>query len=275
MSITGKEWAEANLNDDDFIVITGSTTGIGLEYLKYFAQTGKNIIAISNDRDDLEKVKEDICRTSTSKITNLCVDLRSEQATIELGKKLAKFPVKVLINNAGIGTKGRFEENSIEKYMEIIKINATAPVIISHAVLPHMQECNAGLVIHVASINALLPIPLNQVYTATKAFCFSFASAVSRENKNSKINFQLVLPGTTDTPFHKRQGVVPQKMVMQPKDVAGFSMQNIERQVCIPNGADRILAKLIHVLPLNYAMDFASYLLKKRLGVKTNDRKAA
>ncbi len=261
------EWVQKNVSSDDYVVITGSTSGIGYCYLTSFAATGCNIICVSNEKEKLEEQKKDFEAKTSSKIINFHADLRDGKETKRLANELARFSVKVLVNNAGFGLKGRFENQNVDDFLDIIAVNVSAPVILTRAILPQMQQRNSGLVIHLASINALIPIPNNQIYTATKAFIYSYALAVARENKKSNIQFQLVLPGTTRTPFHDRQGANPQKLVMMPEDVVKASLDNVMAGVCIPNKADRALSKVIPFVPKNTAMDLAAYMLKKRLGV--------
>lgn len=261
------QWIRGVRVEGDEVVITGSTSGIGHEYAKAFARAGCDLVCISEQREALDSQKIRFEKEYSIKVTNFCVDLRDIQATKNLGSDLMGRQVRVLINNAGFGLKGYFETNSIENYIDVIAVNVTAPVILSHALLPKLQERGACMMVHVASINALVPIPYNQVYTATKAFCASFASAVARENKKRDLLFQLVLPGTTQTPFHDRQGVKPKNLVMTAEAVVSASLSDIHREVCIPNPADRPLRYLIPFLPRNFAMDLASYMLKKRLGI--------
>lgn len=262
-----EKWILNNLKKEDHVLITGTTSGIGREYAKAFAKLGCNLVCVSNEGDLLKSQKQEFEEVNKIQVTNFEVDLSNVQATKEVAQKISKMSIGVLINNAGFGLKGAFEKNPIDSYLDIISVNVAAPVIFSHAILPQMQKQKRGVIVHIASINALVPIPNNQVYTATKAFCYSYASAISRENKNSNLRFQLVLPGTTKTPFHDRQGAVPKKMTMMPEDVVKASFKNIHHAVCIPNPADNILAKIVPFLPRVFAMDLASYLLKKRLGI--------
>lgn len=262
-----QSWITRNVTPTDYVLITGSTSGIGREYAKAFAKMGCNLICVSNEPEALKTQKTEFESQGKIKVINFEVDLTDTAATKHIAQEVAKYSIRVLINNAGFGLKGRFEKNPIESYIDIIAVNVTAPVIFTHAILPKMQNENVGFIIHVASINALVPIPNNQVYTATKAFSYSYASAVSRENKNSNIKFQLVLPGTTKTPFHDRQGAQPTHMTMLPEDVVKASIRDFSKSICIPNRADNVLSYLIPFLPKKFAMDLAAYLLKKRLGV--------
>jgi len=262
-----QRWVRENHRSTDCAVVTGSTSGIGQNYAEELAKLGCNLICISNEADSLQKHKTLWESKYGIKVINHEIDLRDSDKTIALSQTLPVSNISILINNAGFGLKGTFEKNPAEIYADIIKVNAIAPVVLARAVLPAMQQRNQGLCIHISSINSLLPIPKNQVYTATKAFLTSYALATSRENKHTKIDFQIVLPGTTKTPFHNRQGAKPAHMTMTPEDVVKYSFGNVKRTFCIPNPADRVLARLIPFLPMNFKMDLAAFILAKRLGI--------
>lgn len=262
-----RAWAKQNITREDYAVVTGTTSGIGKEYALALAAVGCNLVCVSNEADALETQKVDLESRFDIKVRNVVVDLRSTESTKRAAKELENLSIKILINNAGFGLKGPFQAHPVDAYLDIISVNAMAPVIFTHQVLPGMQKRGVGLVIHVASINAIVPIPNNQVYTATKAFCYSYASAIARENKKTNILFQLVLPGTTLTPFHDRQGAHPGRTAMLPNIVVERSLKNVGAAVCIPNNGDRVLAKIFPFLPRVFAMDLASYMLKRRLGV--------
>lgn len=262
-----KEWLTTNHKSSDFAVVTGSTSGIGKIYSETLASLGCNLICISNEENALIEQKKLWEEKFKVNVVIHCLDLRDCDKTIALSESLPHEHISVLINNAGFGLKGTFESNSAQIYADIIKVNSIAPVILTRAILPSMQKRNSGLCIHISSINSLLPIPKNQVYTATKAFLTSFSLAMSRENKKTKIDFQVVLPGTTKTPFHDRQGANPKRMTMTPEDVVKYSFENVKRKISIPNPGDRVLARLIPFLPMDFKMDLAAYILAKRLGI--------
>jgi short-subunit dehydrogenase len=261
------DWLARNVSHDDHVVITGTSSGIGLAYSRAFSKAGCNLICIGNEADSMATQKSALEGEFGNKIENIDLDLRDITETKRVAKDLGDRRIKVLVNNAGFGLKGRFESHEIDEYIDIVAVNVTAPIVLTRSVIPQMIQRGSGAIIHIASINAIVPIPNNQVYTATKAFCASYASAVARENKGNEIKFQLVLPGTTRTPFHDRQGANPKNLVMEPADVVAASFDSIDREVCIPNPVDRILAKIVPFLPRNAAMDIAAYMLKKRLGL--------
>ena len=259
-------WIKMNMSRDDWVLLTGASSAIGLEYLRFFCENGCNVLCVSNEMDEMDKNKANFSSYG-NKIENHEMDLSNPEETKAGMDKLASYNVKILVNNAGFGLKGRFESHEVDRYIDIVSVNAIAPVVATHKILPSMQKNDCGIIIHVASINAYIPIPTNQVYTATKAFCMSYSLAVSRENKKSRIKFQLVLPGTTKTPFHDKQGANPSNLVMTPDVVVQRSIENINKEIVIPNPADRALPTILNLIPKNLAMDIAEFMVRKRLGL--------
>ena len=131
---------------NEWVVLTGSTSGIGYEFLNRLCQAGCNVIAVS---DEAEKLAEDKAYMESHygvMIKCYCVDLSCFNAVIRLGQDLAGENVIGLINNAGFGVKGDFLSHPIARYGDLIAVNATAPVVLQHAILPQLQEKKRGSV---------------------------------------------------------------------------------------------------------------------------------
>lgn len=150
--------------------------------------------------------------------------------------------VTVLVNNAGFGLKGRFADIPTARYIDIVNVNALAQTLLSHAFLPAMEQRGACLHISVATINVISPIPFNAVYTASKFYVYAYALAIAQEYAGKGIHFQVLLPGTTDTPFHEKQGSKPSAMTMTPRAVVEKSLSNVKSEICIPNRSDLVLS---------------------------------
>lgn len=249
-------------------LITGGSSGIGLEYLRLLAAEGCRCLVVSNEPDRFETVREELHADGiTAPVEFIDCDLTDDTQLQALEARLDGEAVGILVNNAGFGLKGRFTELPREAYRSIVAVNALAPVLLSRCVLRGMAKRGRGLHISVASINVASPMPKNAVYTATKHLVWSYSLAVAQEFADSDIRFQIMLPGTTDTPFHVKQGVNPGAMVMQPADVARRSLERLDQLIHIPNTADRWMYPLGSRLPLGLRMRIASWLMKKRLGI--------
>lgn len=261
-----KKWLEQR-QDGEKVLVTGASSGIGLEYLKILTQLKCDCIAVSNEKDSLERVAKELSNQHQTNVTPIVCDLSVYKNVEDLIEKLSSHQILGLINNAGFGLKGAFTSIGRDTYHDIIGVNLMAPTMLTHALLPAMRDKNRGFVIQVASINVVSPIPKNSVYTATKSYLFNLAMAVGKENEDSDILFQTLLPGTTATPFHEKQGARPSALTMSPAVVARRSLDHLDSKIFIPNRADRWLYPFFIHLPLETRMRIAAYSLKKRLGI--------
>lgn len=263
-----ENWINKNFNKDaDTVLITGGSSGIGKEYLREFAKLGCQCITVSNEESVNENVAKELSIKHNVKIIPITCDLADYNKVNELIEKLKSYNISVLVNNAGFGLKGDFLSIDPDVYNDIIGVNIMAPTILTRSLLGYMREKNTGIVITVASINVVSPIPKNTVYTATKAYLFSYSLALAKENEDYNIVFQTLLPGTTDTAFHVKQGANPSSMTMMPDEVAKGSLRNIDKFIYIPNKLDRMIYPFFVHLPVKTRMKISSYMLKKRLGV--------
>lgn len=251
----------------DSVLITGGTSGIGLEYLRLLAAEGCHCIVVSNEPERFAELRAGLLAQFGVHVDTVDCDLSRYDDVLALEAQLAAFRIKVLINNAGFGLKGEFTSLPKDAYRQIVAVNALAPTLISHMVLPAMRQMDSAVHISVASINVASPMAKNAVYTATKHYVWSCALALSKEYEASGIHFQIMLPGTTDTPFHDKQGVKPAAMTMQPREVALRSLSNLDQLIFIPNVVDRWVYPLGSRLPIRLRMRIAAWMMKKRLGV--------
>lgn len=262
------EWINKYFDKNkDLVVITGATSGIGFEYLKLFAAEKCNCLAISNEKEQLHNIAKEMKVKFGITVKTIYCDLANVADVNNLESELTQHSIKILINNAGIGIKGDFLSHNREDYEQILLINSLAPTLISHMVLPQMRNKNCGVIINVATVNVATPIPKNTVYTASKFYTWAFTLALSQENTNYNILFQTMLPGTTDTPFHTKQGAKPSALTMQPNIVAKRSLENLDKLVYIPNKIDRMFFPIMCRLPIVFRMKLAFYILQKRLGL--------
>jgi len=261
-------WAKKNFEPgQDTILVTGASSGIGLEYLKQLASLACTIYAVSEEKEKLEQLATEVSESTSSLVVPVCCDFSSVQQVDELLGKLPGWNIRILVNNAGIGMKGKFCGYSFDDVDRIYRINTCTPMKILLATVPGMVEEGRGVVIQVTTVNVITPIPLNSLYTGGKTAVSSTFSAMAYELRNTGVLFQEVRPGTTQTPFHDKQGVRPRSMLMNARDVAGRSLNNIHQRILFPNRVDRLLAPVVERLPLFLRMRIAFYFLRRRLGL--------
>lgn len=188
-----------------YVVITGASSGIGKEFAKRYAKRGLNLILVARNEDKLNSVKEEIGNESKVDIKVFPCDLAKSDGPKKVHEYTTTndFKVSCLINNAGFGSFGKFEETSVESYQEMINLNDRALVSLTYLYLDDFKKNKEGRIINTASIASFMPGPYMSVYYASKAFVLSFSLALNEELKNENIQVIAICPAPTNTDFWK------------------------------------------------------------------------
>lgn len=187
-------------------LITGASSGLGLEYARQLAPFVKTMVLVSRRESVLEQIAQDIIRQhSHLTIKVFASDLADVSSRGVLLGSLAAENLRpdLLINNAGMGDYGEFRTSEWEKTGEMIRLNVEALTHLSHALLPGLIQ-EKGSILNVSSLASILPIPDFAVYAATKAYVTSFSEALRLELRDHRVNVLAVCPGPVKTGFGDR-----------------------------------------------------------------------
>jgi uncharacterized protein len=140
--------------------------------------------------------------------------------------------IDMLINNAGFGSMGNFNKLDLEHELEMIQLNITALVDLTHRFLGPMRERKSGTIINVASTAGFQPVPYMATYAASKAFVLSFSEALAEENRRHGIHVMALCPGVTDTNFFDVAAIdrPPMRIVQTPEEVVETALRGIARR---------------------------------------------
>ncbi len=182
------------------VLITGSSSGYGLETARHFHSQGWNVIAtMRTPRDDV--------LPRSDRIRVLALDVtRPESIAAALE---ASGPVDVLVNNAGIGAIGAFESTPLATAREIFETNTFGVMAVTQAVLPRFRERRSGVVVNVTSSVTLARMPLVAVYSASKHAIEGFTSSLALELEEFDIAVKLVEPGYGPSTAFTSNAVAP------------------------------------------------------------------
>jgi short-subunit dehydrogenase len=240
---------------NETVLITGASSGIGLELAKCFAADGSRLILIARNQAALEKLAEDL-RIKDSAVI-LPADLSLPEAPKQIFDKLAaqNISVDVLVNNAGFGLHGPFNELPLPRQLEIIKVNISALVELTGLFLPGMIQRRAGGILNVGSVAGFIPGPALAVYYASKAFVQSFSEALAEELDGTGVSVTVLCPGPTETNF----GTVARGGRSRPMQTAKMSAEAVARMgyfafrnqkvISIPGFQNQFLVFLARLLP--------------------------
>jgi short-subunit dehydrogenase len=215
-------------------LITGASSGIGLELAHLFAKDGYNLVLVARNRTQLESLAKELRSKHQVQVMVIVQDLANTSAPQAIADQLARhsIEVEVLINNAGTQVYGEFAEANLERQLDLIQINMIALVDLTHRLLPGMIRHGCGRILNVGSTGSFAPGPLNAVYCATKAFILSFSEAIGAELAGTGVTVTALCPGATKTAFITRHGMQDVRIfrnAMSPVHVAQIGYRALHR----------------------------------------------
>lgn len=180
-------------------LITGASSGMGRDMAKILSQKGYDLILVARDEKRLEEVKKQL--KTEAKI--VVMDISKEENCKKLYEE--NKDIDILINNAGFGDCGHFEETSLDKDIQMIHTNIIAYHILTKLYLKEMIKKDSGKILNVASIAGFMPGPLMTTYYSTKNYVVRFSESIREElrRKKSKVQISILCPGPVDTNFNK------------------------------------------------------------------------
>ena len=182
-------------------LVTGASSGIGLEMAKYLDSLGYEIILVARDKEKLESV----AATLTNKPKIIVMDLAKMDDIKSLYVLVKNDDIDILVNNAGFGLCGYFSETDLNRELDMIDTNVKAVHALTKLFLKDMKRKDNGYILNVASSAAFQSGPLMATYYASKSYVYRLTEAIWYELKKQKSNVHIsvLCPGPVDTNFNK------------------------------------------------------------------------
>lgn len=214
-------------------LITGASGGIGWEIAKLLGERGYNLIVVARSSDKLMEFKKLFTKHSIS-VDVIPMDLTEPNAAKKLFAKTTELgrTVDVLVNNAGFGAGGAFDEIAYDRQMEMIQLNITTLTALCHLYLPAMKQKQSGHIVNIASTAAFQAGPFMGVYFATKAYVLSFTEALAEELSDTGVLATAICPGPTASGFQAAADMSDAKLfnkkLPSSLDVAKFTIDAMD-----------------------------------------------
>jgi len=254
------------------VLITGASSGIGLEFANLFAKDGYHIVLTARSETQLQEIAEKLKTKYGVNVTVIAKDLSEPDGAEELTSELIANGIEtdVLINNAGFAAYGPFTETSWKEEKDMIQVNIMALTTLTKRLLPGMVKRNSGKILNVASTAAFQPGPLMAVYYATKAYVLSFSEAIDYELRDTNVSVTALCPGATATNFEKRASLESSRLfqsgAMDAHEVAltGYKALMENKSLSIPGVKNKALAGLVRILPRKTVLKIVHYVQDKK-----------
>jgi hypothetical protein len=190
-------------------VITGASMGLGAEFARQLAARRHNLLLVARSEEKLSALAEELHHRHGVQVRLLVADLSEIGAAARVAEYIEKERLNPswLINNAGFGLVGAFEEMSPERIHQMMMLNMVALVELTRALIPAMRLNVDSRVINVASTAAFQPVPYFNLYAASKVFVLNFSEALQEELRASPVRVLALCPGPTPTGFHVVAGL--------------------------------------------------------------------
>ncbi len=251
------------LHPSGSVLITGASSGIGLELAKLFAAAKHQLILTARNTGALEQLAQECRQAHGTEAEIIVADLGEGAGPGNLFDEVNRrgLVVDILVNNAGFGTHGRFWEIATQDELSLLQVNITALVQLTRLFLPGMVARKQGKVLNVASTAAFQPGPLMANYYASKAYVLSFSEALSNELAGTGVTVTALCPGPTTTDFQRRAGISASRvssitgMSAQSVAQAGYNAVMRGKRVCVPGWKNRLLAASAKWLPRSLVLN--------------------
>jgi uncharacterized protein len=238
-------------------LITGASSGIGLDLAHLFAAKKYDLILVARREDKLREVAAVIMREHGVKVEVIAADLSQPAAPAALVAELERrgLAVDVLVNNAGFGDRGAVAELSVERQRDMLQVNVTALTELSRYLLPAMLQRKRGGILNVASTAAFQPGPFMSVYYASKAYVLSFSEGLAEELRDTGVTVTCLCPGATATEFAQEANMTESRLfqmgAMTSKEVARAALDGFlaGKVIVVPGIKNKLGAQSVRFSP--------------------------
>lgn len=239
-------------------LVTGGTSGMGLEYCRQLASLGCNLLVVSNQEDRLATLPAELASEYGVNAQGIYLDLAKETAAQELWERCSEMnaEVDILVNNAGMFFFHELDADTHGKVDSMLRLHMLTPTRLTLLFGEAMKQRRRGFIVNMSSLAAKLPTPGITVYAATKAYLKSFSKSMYFELRHYGVGCTTVLPGAIATPLYNlKPGLmklgVKVGIIKTPRWLVGRAIRGMlkGKHVVKPGAMNYYLPVLIKLLP--------------------------
>jgi short-subunit dehydrogenase len=250
-------------------LVTGATAGIGAAFARQLAAPGDHLVLVARNQDRLRA----LAGTLPTSAEVLRADLADDTGCALVERRCAD-GVDLLVNNAGVGTKGAFHEVTVEEEEHLLRVNVRAVMRLTHAALAPMVRRGEGAVVNVSSVAGFAPGTRSATYSASKAWVTNFSESLHLQYAGSGVRVLALCPGFTRTEFHARAQMdvsgIPRQMWLDADDVVAAALHDLDagRPICVPGVQYKAIVAATRVVPTS-VRSFAVRRVMRRMPGRT------
>lgn len=247
-------------------LVTGASSGIGKEIAYYLASLGIDLIIVARNKENLEKIKKDV----NVNVKIITMDLITRDNVFKLYDMVKNDDIDILINNAGFGLFGTFDETDLDREMEMIDLNVTTYHILTKLFLIDFLKKDSGYILNVCSSAGFMAGPRLSTYYATKNYITKLTLAINEElrQKKSNVSISALCPGPVNTNFNKVAHGEFAINEISPKYVAKLGIDKMfkKKMLIVPTFKMKLTLFLTRFAPLRLQLIIAYHIQGRKLG---------
>lgn len=257
----------------EYALITGASKGIGKAMAECLAKRKFNLLLVARSEALLSETAADLQQRYQVSVSWLAADLSQPEAPQTVADWVAKnnFPVTALINNAGYGLWGNFEDLSYADQNNMLQLNVQTLVNLTYLMLPNLKQQPKAYILNVGSLAGFQAIPTLSLYAASKALVNTFTRGLAHELRKTSVSVTLLAPGGVKTGFVERSRMyhmqqTADKLSMEPEAVAEMGIRAMlsgKREV-VPGFPNRFTALMVRLFPKSVVENITWAMYRKK-----------
>ena len=250
---------------EKYALVTGGTSGIGLELARLLAADKYGVVLVARSGEDLRRVSFELEETYGLGVLAIASDLSQPGSPQHVADTLERQGIvpEILVNSAGFATHGPFASSDLAGQESLVGLNVSALTVLTRLMLPGMLASKKGRILNLASTAAFLPGPQMAAYYASKAYVLSFSQALSYELRATGVTVTCLCPGPTKTGFAQRAGLQESPLFKNAADVrtvasAGYAGMLAGKDLVIPGFLSRLKTGISRFIPRRILLAIAA-----------------
>lgn len=237
------------------VLITGGSSGIGLEMAKIYAQNGCQVILAARNPKKLEQAANEIAEKTGQAVLTIAADLSTQEGNVELYRKVSEelgIEIDELVNSAGAGKTGRLIDTDLDTLHDLVGLNVSSMTVLNRLFGADMAERGQGLIMNVGSLSSFLPDPYLNVYGATKAYDLFLTEAMMGELQDTGVKVCCLCPGPVKTNWSANAGRKDSILSISPQQAAreGYDGMHSGKWLIIPGMQYKVFKHVMDLIPV-------------------------